>query len=1029
LAQERERTLPKCGAESAVGGGGRGVRRPQMWRLCGRFKDDHQSPPSSENSGEDGDTEDLRLPKDHKKFREGYAAGQRFGKLKKKIELSVTRDTLTGLRLFVHKAQVTQRDSTGQPVKIMEDVLEAKGNSFSPDVLKKINRLNRLYRIELIDCDLQECPPRLWDVDSLRHLYLSHNKIKSWPVVALRSPKGTESTELSQLKLDNNEIATVEFGAFADKPVERLELLTLRVNKLRQLPLDFLYGAAQLKLLDLSHNSLRELPETIFACESLAMFIATHNQLVRLPESIDKLRNLNKLVLSFNQLEALPQNIGQCCKLERLRVVDNKLRELPRSIVLLSLDELMVDGNPLVQPSYTTFEMFGFKHALQIYSDWQRKFPDDSEKECGEGGEGGPPPALSDDGTPRLSPSMPPVPPVPPLTLAATGQVARVSIAAQAAQSQNSPHRAQAKARQTHMAQPGNVDIQHNETITSDGKLTPRARSSCSHDDYYFGHCDGDQAMIAQIRSSESAMLLTKKLMFVNFLRMDALKTKQEYSRQGKELPEALNELVSPSFDPTTYRGKCQIRRIDLYFCLLVYSTRAMCHRCETLFNLITELKQQQKAKERDNYFKRGKWHAFLNKCPITMPAQGKDGIDVAELMFQLMASRSRDHDRVFLADFVAGWHIHDVTISDPFVQHIANVHGLEFYDMDLEGLQAKLRMLRAAEANPELGSQGLAETQTVVPLSDLPLEEGERSLRRDAAIGRTLGALLPSKGTANVSQVARRVSSDEMPSESSTDSSDFELKSDKLDASSSECSSFSANEAIGAQARMVANDEPDAEKEESQLMVASDADMHKLMSIHPKKILGMARAAQTAREAKREADKAEAKSTQRRWMMRKIGSGLRDPRYRTDVFPVRQAVREVYRNMPFHDFVKLINFVLRELMVLKHAQVGGSYLDQTYWHRDDPSFRYTMGLSGKNEYTERLMIELGFAPLANTYWVWPAMHVTAHSSITDWGTRSLPLNCPGMDRERLDDAIKLMKGCQRALTAEGKAFTGHFNS
>merc|ERR1719235_986019 len=80
-----------------------------------------------------------------------------------------------------------------------------------------------------------------------------------------------------------------------------------------------------------------------------------------------------------------------------------------------------------------------------------------------------------------------------------------------------------------------------------------------------------------------------------------------------------------------------------------------------------------------------------------------------------------------------------------------------------------------------------------------------------------------------------------------------------------------------------------------------------------------------------------------------------RDARFRTDVFTVRQALREVYRNIPLEEFVTLINFVLRGLKFIKHYNP----IDRvTYWHCEDPTFKFA---AAKNEYTRQLLLHMGF--------------------------------------------------------------------
>merc|ERR1719247_1961187 len=153
----------------------------------------------------------------------------------------------------------------------------------------------------------------------------------------------------------------------------------------------------------------------------------------------------------------------------------------------------------------------------------------------------------------------------------------------------------------------------------------------------------------------------------------------------------------------------------------------------------------------------------------------------------------------------------------------------------------------------------------------------------------------------------------------------------------------------------------------------------------------------------------------------------VNDPHFKTDVYPVRQEIRRVFRNLPYDDFVKLINFLLRGMQMMKHSRRS-----DTYWHADDPTFKFTMGVSCSNLYTRRLLLDMGFALVDNLYWVWPVTHLQevkklAEKGVPVWGDEEIPRSCPGWKTERLDDMIALLRNCQKRLHKLGKDFNGNF--
>lgn len=67
-----------------------------------------------------------------------------------------------------------------------------------------------------------------------------------------------------------------------------------------------------LRVLDMQHNLLVNLPETLANCRSLAELKLTANRLTDLPSSIGGLNSLRVLELGENQMEQLPQEVIKC---------------------------------------------------------------------------------------------------------------------------------------------------------------------------------------------------------------------------------------------------------------------------------------------------------------------------------------------------------------------------------------------------------------------------------------------------------------------------------------------------------------------------------------------------------------------------------------------------------------------------------------------------------------------------------------------------------------------------------------------
>jgi Leucine-rich repeat (LRR) protein len=102
------------------------------------------------------------------------------------------------------------------------------------------------------------------------------------------------------------------------------------------------------KRLDLSHNQLQLLPESIWSLTHLESLKLQGQLLERLPDSIGNLTGLKKLDLAYNRLSSLPESIGRLDQLVELNLGSNRLESLPESIGgLTQLKTLEAAGNRL----------------------------------------------------------------------------------------------------------------------------------------------------------------------------------------------------------------------------------------------------------------------------------------------------------------------------------------------------------------------------------------------------------------------------------------------------------------------------------------------------------------------------------------------------------------------------------------------------------------------------------------------------------------------------------------------------------
>jgi len=133
----------------------------------------------------------------------------------------------------------------------------------------------------------------------------------------------------------------------------------LRMNNLGVVAMPVLPQLLQLTELDVSDNSLTQLPSSIWkSLPNLQVFGASRNMLAELPDAISVLSDLRKLMLAQNCLERLPSDLAECRALTQLDISHNpQLTTLPSrfaqfrddTIVDFLPKELSLDGNLQMQ--------------------------------------------------------------------------------------------------------------------------------------------------------------------------------------------------------------------------------------------------------------------------------------------------------------------------------------------------------------------------------------------------------------------------------------------------------------------------------------------------------------------------------------------------------------------------------------------------------------------------------------------------------------------------------------------------------
>lgn len=106
------------------------------------------------------------------------------------------------------------------------------------------------------------------------------------------------------------------------------------------------WEVAELSRIDVSRNSLSELPEQLCAISTITQIDFSHNQLPRLFESLPQLQQLKALDVSHNPLRALPDNLAGLQALVSLTAANCQLTALPYHLGHRGMSRLAVIAAP-----------------------------------------------------------------------------------------------------------------------------------------------------------------------------------------------------------------------------------------------------------------------------------------------------------------------------------------------------------------------------------------------------------------------------------------------------------------------------------------------------------------------------------------------------------------------------------------------------------------------------------------------------------------------------------------------------------
>lgn len=1034
---------------------GQNAQKYMCGKFLGYFEDPHASPPPSDDDLPADEEAEKWMPKDYSRAKkEKQEKKNQKGMLKRIRNITKGPDASAfsaGWGMYVENIEIKNEKVTRR----MQAVRAAR-IQVTPPMIDKLSAFGgMLHTLEITSSHLKEIP-KTDELEDLAILRLSHNDIK----YVDSESKINERKSLTHILLEHNRVESIEERVITGANLEALCVINLSHNRLSYLPPDFVKEAKKLSYLDLSCNQLERLPESITTCKRLQLLFLTDNQLGQLPESLDKLKNLRKLFLSYNNLTSLPETIGSCTRLEKLRVSSNYIQYMPKSIVKLwqqkegRLDEFLVDGNPLVQPSITAFQMGGLNTGFKLFEEWIMEMEEERQKlkEIEEDQE-------FKDAESKQKANFRVSRPSHETSAAVTNATQMTQVVAAYGDTMGAHMGSDAEMTLSMVASDdvgmgGMTDAEMDEVrgeVEASAAQRRDVQANAPQLDvsvgrgFFFEHVRNDPMKQSEIRAAESALLLHKKSKYIEKMKVKANMAKKRADELKKPMPRHLEKFIKEDFDISQFKGKVPVTDCDLHFNLLVFVTKPKFVNCAALFSKYKsqEGPKKEKAKEdgESDVMKKDNWIDLCTHMKVKLSPE------MQQEMWDLLV---RDKQELKRVDFIAGFHIHDVEERDPWISRVAKVLKLDYYEMDVEEMRTRLAVKSAQQAElhasaeasedeedsddgDESGGDGLDDEQANKPVRVLGLQPAEGERRAVSAKA--------AKGGATTADAAAGDKKKPSAKQISIPDDEYRMLMGAR-GGDSDAESFSSDDSVHSSAMSIATDTTDksfeasdtqhnqsavheelAKAAESQsrrrVNINSDADLMRLMTLPRHEIL---RDQATAPKERKVLDTGKDDRILRELRSK---STKPDPRFHSDVFTVRAALRECHRNMPHDDFVKLINFMIRGIKLIQRS----AHPSQAYWHVNDPTFRHNTGILFMNPYCQQLLQVMGFICISNTYWVWPEKHLDlSKEGGQDWGGQLVPRTWHGRNSERLGDMDHLLFHCQLGLLKQGSKFNGHLH-